>query len=484
MLAVVPVVLVINSSNGQVAIDSISSKTIPLRAVVALDSIKASWLSEYESLNAECDSVISNSAQKLNVVRQNIATLNAAFDSSKFAQRIDSILRWKDEKLKRLTKKSDSIQQAVKSKLDRLPLPPELRAKADQVVNDVNRLSARLNQSLQSGIRGATLKLAPDVSQSLQSITDVGSGVMDLVKEGDPTNLSDIGMNGLAKLEQVKGIERVTHATEGGSEGLSTAAQEQLSSTSLLNGVQEQISKGSQLNSMLSRAGDEEAVKQQLLQQAQEQAMDHFKDHADKLSKAMAAIGKHKARIPSVTSLNDIPRRTPNEMKGKPFIERLVPGVAFQLLKKDKLVSVDFNFYAGYRFTKRLTAGAGWNERVGFNTKTLALAPGDVRIYGPRMFSSYKLSRGFEPRVEVEMMNTFIPLYIRNPHIDPGSRRWVWGAFVGMAKTYNITKRLRGTATIMLRLFDPNRTSPYPDVINARFGVELPIKKRDRQKAP
>lgn len=51
-------------------------------------------------------------------------------------------------------------------------------------------------------------------------------------------------------------------------------------------------------------------------------------------------------------------------MKEKPLIERIVPGIALQVQKKGDDLMVDFNAYAGYRFTGRITAGLGWNQRV------------------------------------------------------------------------------------------------------------------------
>lgn len=75
-------------------------------------------------------------------------------------------------------------------------------------------------------------------------------------------------------------------------------------------------------------------------------------------------------------------------------------------------------------------------------------------------------------------MNTFVPPYIKTIPVDPGSREWVGGAFVGMKKDYTLYKKVKGTAMVMLRLFDPDRKSPYADVVNARFGFELPMRKK------
>jgi hypothetical protein len=151
-----------------------------------------------------------------------------------------------------------------------------------------------------------------------------------------------------------------------------------------------------------------------------------------------------------------------------------------QIQKKNGELMVDFNPYAGYRFTGRITAGLGWNQRVSYN-----LANGrfnqDARIYGPRTFGEYKLGLGFAPRAEVELMNTYVPPFARTAGVDLGERQWVWGVFVGMKKEYKFLKKINGTALIMFRLFDAQNKSPYADVLNARFGFEFPMKKKIKQ---
>jgi hypothetical protein len=64
---------------------------------------------------------------------------------------------------------------------------------------------------------------------------------------------------------------------------------------------------------------------------------------------------------------------------------------------------------------------------------------------------------------------------------DPDGREWVWGVFAGIKKTYKITKHIKGTASVMTRLFNPDRKSPYADVLNVRFGLEFPMKKKSRK---
>jgi hypothetical protein len=71
-----------------------------------------------------------------------------------------------------------------------------------------------------------------------------------------------------------------------------------------------------------------------------------------------------------------------------------------------------------------------------------------------------------------------VPMLARTSSLDPGTRQWVWGAFVGMKKEYKFIKSVKGTALVMVRLYNPEHKSPYADVLNVRFGFEFPMKKK------
>jgi hypothetical protein len=75
-------------------------------------------------------------------------------------------------------------------------------------------------------------------------------------------------------------------------------------------------------------------------------------------------------------------------------------------------------------------------------------------------------------------MNASISSLTRTHTTDPFHREWIWGAFAGIKKEYKLIRNVNGTASVMMRLYNPNRKSPYTDVVNARFGFEFPVKKK------
>jgi hypothetical protein len=227
-------------------------------------------------------------------------------------------------------------------------------------------------------------------------------------------------------------------------------------------------------------AKDPAAAKDQALKQVKQKAVDHFAGKEKQLQEAMDKMSKLKQKYSSLNSLSEIPKKRPNEMRNKPFIERMLPGIALQIQKRGDDLMVDFNPYAGYRLTGKLTTGMGWNQRVGYNTRSNNFSP-EVRIFGPRAFGEYKIGKGFSPRLEAEVMNTFVPPFVRTISNEPGERQWVPTVFVGMKKEFRITKGVRGTSMIMLRTFNVDHKSPYADVLNVRFGFEFPIKKKSKK---
>jgi hypothetical protein len=221
-------------------------------------------------------------------------------------------------------------------------------------------------------------------------------------------------------------------------------------------------------------AQDPAAMKKQLVQEAQKQAVNHFAGKEDVLRQAMNKMSKLKTKYESLNSLSEATKKRPNAMRGKPFRERLVPGIALQVQKKGDNIYIDFNPYAGYRFSGRITAGLSWNQRIGYNTDYDRFTSAG-RIFGPRAFGEFRLNTGFVPRAEFEYMNTWIPPHSQHIVTDVRHRAWIPAAFVGMKKEYKFMKGVKGHAMIMLRVFNYQHKSPYNDVLNMRVGFEFSL---------
>jgi hypothetical protein len=411
--------------------------------------------------------------------------------TEKYTRKLDSLTNKKAELLTEVNSKQDQLlaktkgkleqwQDKVKSKLglDSLALHSGLSTPNANVPgmpgnttipNLGGDLELPVLPALSAGdFQGADL--SPDLSKFNESLSfgDL-DGLNDI--QGKLGELGDVG----DKLSEVTALTKDTDK----------AIESALGNVDEVKGVQDQLKQvdGVQQSELVEKAKQlqdpdamKEELKQQVQQQVQQQAVNHFAGKEEQLKQAMEKIAKYKQKYSSINSLSEIPKKRPNEMKGKPLVERLLPGIALQIQRKNDLL-VDFNPYVGYRFTGRLTAGLGWNQRYAYNTGDHSFNARS-RIFGPRAYGEFKVWKGFAPRAEVELMNTFVPPLGNPPVTDAGKREWVWSAMVGLKKDYRFIKRVRGTAMIMFNLFNRHHKSPYVDVVNMRFGFEFPMKKK------
>jgi hypothetical protein len=225
---------------------------------------------------------------------------------------------------------------------------------------------------------------------------------------------------------------------------------------------------------------DEDKAKQMLQQQMKDQIMteakNHFAGQEKALQLAMDKMTKLKSKYTELRSLNDSLKQSPNSLKGKPFIERIIPGITLQI-QKNALWEIDYNPWIAYRLNKRYSVGAGWNERFGISKKWFS-ATTTNRIYGPRVFMELAIKKGFSLRTEIEKMNSQIPSATTLTNIDAQGRAWVWSWFVGIKKQYTFVKSVKGNFQFLYNLYDDHYSSPYAQRYNVRFGFEFPMKKK------
>jgi hypothetical protein len=182
--------------------------------------------------------------------------------------------------------------------------------------------------------------------------------------------------------------------------------------------------------------------------------------------------------VPGYTQARSVSENVRNTSHSKRwnYIERIVPGITFQYPGRNH-GGVDFNPFIGYQFTSKLTAGLGWNERLGFRFRHHFGISHRRGVYGPRSFVDYKLFKGFSVRGELETMNTFVPPLLGvSPPGAEGSRKWVLGVFVGVKKNFRITNSIQANLQVLYNFYDDvSKISPYGDRLNLRAGFEFSL---------
>lgn len=220
----------------------------------------------------------------------------------------------------------------------------------------------------------------------------------------------------------------------------------------------------------LKRYYDPDVAKEEAMNKAKLEAVNHFAGHEEELKAAMEKLSQLKSKIPDPDGVLDLFAKRQRTMAGKSFGQRLTPGLTFQL-QKQRSIWVDLNPYVGIRITGRLTWGLGWNERFAFDTQAPAWKKNE-RMFGPRTFLHYKLRQNLWLKGDFEKMNV-----ARNA--DPELQTWVWSCFAGIKKDFKLSKRLSGNMQVLYGWHDPEYPNPYAERINVRIGFELPKLRND-----
>lgn len=441
--------------------------TLMARGRLELDSVRNAAALRFSSIKTSYDSALA-------VADEQAGRINAKIDSLKkldlpvasLSARLDSILHWKDERINALNERVEKLKSGVSERIDNLALPPALKEKGKTLASTVNELDVSLPDA------GVPLALGEEIPLDLPGLKNpLGDqslpGLENIDLEG--VNLGDAG-------EQISQVREQLPELPTTMEGASSMAEEQATKIVEANGVSDQLGEVEGMAEMAGSLPDEQAIKDELVQQAQQQAVDHFQGKEEQLQKAMETLAKYKQKYSKLEGLDQIPKRKPNAMRGKPFIERLVPGIALQIHRKDAWM-VDFNLYAGYRFNPRLTVGAGWNQRVAYNADEHEFDP-DLRVFGPRLYGEFGVGEGFSARLESEYMNTRIPPRFASGNGDINGREWVYSTMAGIKKEYQFLRKVKGTMMLLYNLHDRQHRSPYADKLMVRFGFEFPRQKR------
>lgn len=297
-----------------------------------MDSIRNEFNTEADSLRTQYQQA---PAQKLSNKIDSFQRLDlpAGRDTAK----LDSLNQERQNITTKFSAKLDGLKAKTTGKLNALDLPPEYKGPLQQLTKNVDDFSFS-NDALK--IPGLDIE-----GYSLSNgIGDIAS------KAGNIGNLGDIPkmdnpLGNLPKVETPVGdLGRVTEQAKAYQDDIKNISKGNLNEmrelpktieeqTTKIEGVvelQKQSAVMEEYKSQLELLKDPNAVKEKGAEMVKEAAIDHFVGKQEQLKAAMDKISKYKQKYSSVSSLKDLPKRPPNPMKGKPFIECVVPGLYFQ----------------------------------------------------------------------------------------------------------------------------------------------------------
>ncbi len=449
--------------------------TLLQQSIRKADSITLSFQSKADSLNALYQDQFSKIDATKNQLQSKIDSLNnLKLPTEALTPKLDSLNQMKDQQLSSLTKKVEDLKSKATQGLKEIQLPPQLQEPMQKLQSSIQEYSLPSLNTTTPGIPslempklGNTklptltnqLALDPNLKDLTSNLNKI-SGITDQAGQyaQDAQNLVK------GNLDEVKSLDKTIEAKVAGMDGVDQLAEGKALMTEY-----------TQLDSATLKAKAKELVQEQVMNMAQ----DHFAGKQEVLQQAMDKMSKLKSKYSEVKSLAELPKRAPNPLKGKPLIERLVPGLSFQI-QKSQYFLLDVNPILMYLITPRLSAGAGWNQRLPFDELTVRK---EERVYGPRAAVEFKWTKGINFRLLPELMNTTIPpLIASSMGIDPAYREWVPSVFVGIKKDFTVYKNIKGNTEVLYNLYDKDGMSPYGDRLAVRFGFAFPMKKKVKAK--
>lgn len=448
---------------------ALKADTLLTSKIQKADSVTSAFQSRADSVKADYQKQISTINNARTKVQQKIDSLNKLqIPTQRLTQQLDSLNHLQTEKLQVATTKINNLKTKVTQSLNAIQLPTELQGPVNNLKQSINgfELPAINAQNLSIGnvdipnLTNAQLPTLTDQIKLDPNLKNFSSELTQLNGLGNNlgTYVQDVKQLTQGNLNEIKSVDKLIENKVWGIEGM------------------EQLQEGKPLMDKTKPDSAALAImaKEQLLNAAQ----DHFAGKEAVLQQAMNKMSKLKNRYSEVKSLSELPNRLPNPLQGKPFIERLVPGVSFQI-QKSLFLLIDVNPTMLYKIRPRLSAGAGWNERLPFDG--WKIQGGNERVYGPRMVVQFLWTKGITFRLQPEVMNTTIPpLLAGSLGLDPSYRKWITSVFAGIKKEFTIYKSIKGNSELLYNFRDKDGMSPYADKVNVRFGFEFPMKKRKK----
>lgn len=464
-----------------------------------LDSISTSISQRQQQLDS-AENAYQTRLQKLTDLKLPPGKLNARIDSLNRAQEnVFTKINGSVDKLERKVQKKTS---KLKAKLTGGGTKQFGDSLGVQAITTPNLSVANLDGQGLSKVDGPKLDSGLDLPKNLGDGVKVDDPLEDI--KSDLTQITSTPKNELrelanidelnkakARIGEVKGItnevsaytEDLSNISKGeGSEKIAKLAEDEAKKAAGL----EELTRGEkriealkaerekQLK-MVEQYKDKDQIRKQLESRTKNVANEELIAKNDKVQDAAKNLGKYKKKYSEIQSINNLPKRPPNPMKGKPLRERLLPGIVFQFQKTD-LLSVYAAPQFNYHLNKRWVAGAGLVFRLrGTITDTLRYV-GDNFIYGYKTFANFKVYKGFGLRAEWEPLRVGLPL---DDKVAP-YKTWVNGYFLGIDKGFTVSRRWRGDTQVLYNLGYKKGETPYANRINFRFGFFMDLTKKQK----
>ncbi|MBL7846158.1 MAG: apolipoprotein A1/A4/E family protein [Cyclobacteriaceae bacterium] len=313
--------------------------------------------------------------------------------------------------------------------------------------------------NLQQGIAVPKVDELPgvkDINQVNGQVDQVGG---QLKKAGDVQG--DLGNIKQGNLEEVKTLPKLAE-----DEALKAAELNKLKADADRFHMQHD-----QYKALIEKYKDKKRMQEELEKKAAAVANELVAKNVSAIQDAQQQLSKAKRMYGNVQSVKNLPSKRPNEMKDKPFRERIVPGVNLQIYQSTHLL-IDLAPTVGYRFTGRWTAGLAYTFRIGVD-KNFDNYIRNEQVYGPRIFAQFLAFKGFFLHGDLEALHA--PA-VGTPEESAST---VIGSYLGIGKNFNVNRRVKGQITGLYRA-EFQGALPAQNTFNLRIGFSYNMRKIQR----
>ncbi|HEY8934855.1 MAG TPA: hypothetical protein VIM65_06520 [Cyclobacteriaceae bacterium] len=325
---------------------------------------------------------------------------------------------------------------------------------------------------------------AVDLSKGVPSIKDGLSGI-NLPKTDELDKVENVS----GELKSLDGKLAGAEKYEGEAQKLKNMdanqiqkeTESQLKNVSQVKELGGEITKAqkiqAQQEALLQKYRDQKLLEQEIKRKAANVANDFMGQHATEVKNAQAQLTKSKKGLHSIKNFNDLFKRRSDELVGKKFYQRLLPGITTQVYQNNKTVSIDAGLQVGYRISPRFTAGIGGLYRIGFNSDYKYYVRG-MGVYGGRVYMDLAAYKGIFIHGEFEMLKLDSSRMISIQKTESISNK-VYGSYFGLGKKINISRRINGSVMGLYRV-EYDGKLPSIRKLNMRLGFDYLIGKKKR----
>jgi len=323
-----------------------------------------------------------------------------------------------------------------------------------------------------------------DISKDIPSVKD-GISDINLPKTDELSKVKDVSgeiktLDGkLAGAEKYEGEAQKLKNMDANQ--IQKETESQLKNVSQVKELGGEITKAqkiqAQQEALLQKYRDQKLLEQEIKRKAANVANDFMGQHATEVKNAQAQLTKSKKGLHSIKNFNDLFKRRSDELVGKKFYQRLLPGITTQVYQNNKTVSIDAGLQVGYRISPRFTAGIGGLYRIGFNSDYKYYVRG-MGVYGGRVYMDLAAYKGIFIHGEFEMLKLDSSRMISIQKTESISNK-VYGSYFGLGKKINISRRINGSVMGLYRV-EYDGKLPSIRKLNMRLGFDYLIGKKKR----